>query len=359
VYFADIAYAKPEPNLTLPPKFERLLSQLDLPAKVKGKAVGIKMHFGGGTGYTTIHPVFLRILIKALKDAGAKTVKCMDGTSPESGIARGYTREVLGCEVVSCFGATGKYVCREKIGFKSLDVALLGGEACDCDFFIDLAHIKGHGCCGFGGCLKNIAMGVTPGETRGKIHRLEGGISYDRKKCIFCKKCIAECKNEAISGDEKEKCIEFFFHNCTYCQHCIMVCPVHALTMQKRTFEDFSQGMAKVTAAFLKKFAPENLLFLNFLLDITIYCDCWGMSTPSLVPDIGILCSTDIVAIETAALDMIKTDQLLPNGLPKGKKLHKGRHLFERIHGKDPYLMLRYLEHYYGGSSTYSLKDVD
>jgi uncharacterized Fe-S center protein len=357
VYFADAAVARLESSLTLPAKFKRLLEKFDLPARVKDKRVGIKMHFGGGIGFTTISPVFIRILVQALKDAGARHVKVMDN-NPADGVARGYTREVLGCEVVSTFGASHKYLQREKIGFKLLDEALLGGEALDCDFFIDLSHVKGHGACGFGGALKNIAMGVTPPATRGKLHRLEGGIAYDTAKCTYCKKCLRACPNGAISANDKAKQVEFFFHHCTFCQHCILICPTRALKLANRSFEDFAEGMARVTAAFLKKFAPEQLLFINVLLTITMFCDCWGMSSPALVPDIGILASTDLVAADTASLDLIKTENLLLNGLPKGRELRDGAHLFEQVHGKDPYVMLRLLERLGGGRSEYVFKEI-
>ncbi len=356
VFFADIAVARLESNLTLPAKFKRMLARFDFPARVKGKRVGIKMHFGGGTGYTTIPPVFVRILVEALNEAGAKRVKVMDN-DPGSGVARGYTREVLGCDVVSCFGASGKYLYPERINFKTVDTALFGGEAVDCDYFIDLSHVKGHGDCGFGGALKNIAMGVVPPETRGKLHRLEGGITYDDGRCTKCGKCIKECPNQAISAG-KDKKISIFFHHCTYCQHCVLICPTHALAMEDRRFEDFSKGMALVTARFLRRFPPQHTLFINVLLNITIFCDCWGMSTAALVPDIGILASEDIVAVEAASLDLIKTGNLLANGLPKGRELREGGHLFEKIHGKDPYLMLRYLQKENGGSLQYSLREI-
>jgi len=358
VYFADIAVDALEPSKTLPAKFKRILKRLKLEERVMDKRVAIKMHLGGNIGFTTIHPVFVRILVQELKDAGAKSIKVMDGDA-ESGVARGYTREVLGCPVVSTFGNAGKYHYKHKIGFKNLDYALFSGEAVDCDFFIDLSHVKGHGDCGFGGAIKNIAMGVVPSETRFKIHSLEGGIEYDPEKCTYCLKCFKACPNDAIKLKKKDKKIWIFFHNCTYCQHCEMVCPTGAIRMENRRFEDFSKGMAKVTAAFLKKFDPKNLLFINVLMDITIYCDCWGMSTPSLVPDIGILASDDIAAIETASLDMIKTENLLTNGLPKGKDLLEGDgHLFERIHAKDPYLMIRYLEKMYDCRSDYRIQEI-
>ena len=84
------------------------------------------------------------------------------------------------------------------------------------------------------------------------------------------------------------------------------------------------------------------------------------MSTPSLVPDIGILVSDNICAIENASLDMIKTENLLYNGLPKGRELLEGDgHLFERIHGKDPYLMIRELSKMNGQSGKYVLREVN
>ncbi|MFC1504828.1 DUF362 domain-containing protein [Spirochaetota bacterium] len=358
IFFADIAVDALEPGKTLPAKFNRMLRKLDLKSRVEGKSVAIKMHLGGDIGYTTIPPLFVRMLVEALYSARARSVKVMDGNA-QNGPPRGYTQEVLGCPVVSCFGETGKYYYKEKIAFKKLDYALFSGEALDTDFFIDLAHVKGHGDCGFGGALKNIGMGIVPGETRQKIHSLEGGVVYDGEKCTYCLKCTDVCPNNAINRHDKEKRLEIFFHHCTYCQHCVTVCPSGAIRMENRKFQDFSKGMAKITAAFLKKFNPKNILFINILLNITIFCDCWGMSTASLVPDIGILASDDIVSIDIASLDLIKEEDLLEKGLPKGRKLlKKGKHLFEKIHGKDPYLMLDYLHELYGGSKKYTIEEV-
>jgi uncharacterized Fe-S center protein len=358
VFFADVSIASMEANKTLPAKFQRMLKKLNLAKRVKDKSVAIKMHLGRNMGYTTVHPVFVRLIVEECKKGDAKSVKVIE-EDPTNGVARGYTQEVLGCPVVPCFGATGKYVYKEKIGFKEFDEALLSGEAVDCDFFIDLSHVKGHGDCGFGGAIKNIAMGLVPSETRYKIHHLEGGLTFNKKLCKFCLKCQKACPNNAIRPDKEKKVINFFLHHCTYCQHCEMICPTGAIKMEGRKFEDFTEGMAIITAKFLKKFKPENLLFINFLMDITIFCDCWGMSTPSIVPDIGILGSFDIAAIETASLDMIKVENFLPNGLPKGRKLlDKGTHLFERIHAKDPYLMIKNLKEIYECNSEYNIEVV-
>ncbi len=361
--FADAAVEALEEQKTLPAKFKRILKRLKLAEKVGGKTVAIKMHLGDNIGFTTIHPLFVRILVQAVWDAGAKSVKIIDdkvaSNDPNVGLARGYTNEVLGCPVMSCFGQGRGYYYNVDIGYKGLDTAQMSGEALDSDFFLDLSHVKGHGACGFGGALKNIAMGLVTRETRQKLHGLEGGLTIDHDKCKYCLKCFKACPNEAIQKDDENKEISFFFHHCTYCQHCVMICPEEAITMENRKFDDFSMGMAQVTAAFLKRFTPDNMLFINFLTNITMYCDCWGFSSPSLVPDIGILAGTDIAAIDIASLDMVKTENLLPNGLPKNRsKLGEGEHLFEKIHGKNPYTMIEYLKDYYDCNPAYEIKEV-
>ena len=358
VLFADIAYDVIEPDRTLPAKFKRLIKRFDLETRVKDKKVAVKMHFGGSHGYTTIHPVFVRILVEEIKAAGCRKVMLMDD-DPENGIPRGYVPEVVGCQLVSCFGAGKKYLYREEIGFKKLDHVHFGGEVADADYFIDFSHIKGHGDCGFGGAIKNIAMGCTPPESRSKLHGLEGGLTYDKSKCTFCLKCHAACPNNAIQPDHEKRQIGVFFHNCTYCQHCVMICPTKAIVMEDRKFEDFTKGMALVTKKFLDRYDPSDRLFINVLTDITIFCDCWGMSTPSLVPDIGILASTDICAVEQATLDMIKVEDFLPKGMPKNRKLlAEGKHLFERIHAKDPYLMISQLEALTDYTTRYQLTEI-
>jgi uncharacterized Fe-S center protein len=82
------------------------------------------------------------------------------------------------------------------------------------------------------------------------------------------------------------------------------------------------------------------------------------MSTPSLVPDIGILAGRDIVAIEQATLDLIRTEDLIPGTLPQGWELGGHGHLFERIHGKDPFAVIEYLHEFGLGSPDYSLTEI-
>jgi uncharacterized Fe-S center protein len=124
-------------------------------------------------------------------------------------------------------------------------------------------------------------------------------------------------------------------------------------------YVDFQRGMAVCTKTVLDTFAPQSVYFINLLTQITILCDCWGLTTPSLVPDIGIVASDDIVAAERATLDLIKVENLIPAGLPNGFELGESGHLFERIHGKDPFVQVRELEALGLGSQNYDVTVID
>ena len=123
-------------------------------------------------------------------------------------------------------------------------------------------------------------------------------------------------------------------------------------------FRSFQAGMAICTKAILDSFAPDSVYYINFLIQITAICDCWGLTTPSLVPDIGIMASSDIVALEKASLDAIRLENLLPNGVPGGQKLTGEGHLFQLLHGKDPYVQIRELENIGLGTQEYQLQTV-
>ena len=222
---------------------------------------------------------------------------------------------------------------------------------------IDFSHVKGHGACGYGGSCKNIAMGCVTDRTRRQIHGLEGGLVWNEDLCTHCGMCITNCNHNANSFDKNDK-FKVLYHHCTNCQHCIKVCPSGAITMDTHNYEDFQIGMATCTEAVLKFFEPGTVYYINFLTNITALCDCWGLTTPSLVPDIGIMASTDIVAIERACLDAIKFEDLISDGVPQGMELGTTGHLFERIHGKNPFLQLNELENRNLGTQDYNIVEI-
>ncbi|NMA45821.1 MAG: DUF362 domain-containing protein [Lentisphaerae bacterium] len=361
ILFATYGSRNLEPQNTIGAKWERLLAALPL-AKVAAKQrVAVKMHLGGGYGFSTIHPYLVRKLVQDLYDVGAGEVFVCDSPGAvRNAVERGYTSETIGCQIVPVAGTADKYFYSRKITppYLSLEEVELAGEIVDADALVDFAHIKGHGCCGFGGVSKNLSMGAVVASTRRKLHALEGGLDWDATRCTHCGKCAKHCPNHALTFDDDNNfCVDY--HACKFCQHCILICPQKAITMSGNGYHAFQEGMARVSAEVLKTFAPGRTLFISLLQNITVFCDCWGMTTPSLVPDIGIIAGTDIVATEKAALDLIRSEDFIPGSLPPGMTLSGKGHLFEQIHGKNPYVIVDALEALGCGTSKYRLTEID
>jgi uncharacterized Fe-S center protein len=355
VLFAPVTFERYDANLTLPARFDRLLDETELSGKVKGKHVAVKMHVGRGIGFTTIHPLFVKKLVDKLKSWGAEVYVTDQDVSGAR--VRGYTEELLGCPILEACGATKKYVYYKDANFKGLKNVDVGGYIHDAEFMIDLSHVKGHGACAYGGACKNIAMGCVTDRTRQQIHGLEGGLAWDESKCTHCGQCIQGCNHDANKFTDDGK-YEVFFHHCTLCQHCVKVCPTGAITLDGNYYTDFQTGMAVATRTVLDCIGLENVYYINFLTSITALCDCWGFTTPSLVPDIGVMASSDMVAVERASIDAIKIENLNPAGVPMGHTMSGSGHLFEQLHGKSPYIQLDELVKVGLGSQEYTLEEV-
>jgi len=357
VYFSDMAYSAYEADQTLPRKLVRQLKVSGLGKKVKNKKVAIKIHVGSEIGYSTIPPVFMRLLADFVKENGGDcffTDHYIASRHPER---RGYTQESIGAPIIEAAGHLGKYLYAKEVDWKTFKHVDVAGHIHDADFLIDFSHVKGHGSCAYGGAVKNIAMGCVSDRTRREIHGLEGSLKWDKDKCTHCEACLRSCNHKANSFNKKGE-YEVNYHNCTLCQHCVKICPAGAITLTGSSYLDFQKGMALCTKTVLDSFKSGNVFYLNLLISITAMCDCWGLTTPYLVPDIGLMSSWDLAAIETASLDQIKYEKLNPEGVPAGFELGKKGHLFERLHGKDPYAQMKYLEEYGLGSSKYSLEMV-
>ena len=73
------------------------------------------------------------------------------------------------------------------------------------------------------------------------------------------------------------------------------------------TQEDFTSSMGDAASTVVEFFRErKGIAFINVLANISLYCDCSGSSAPApRIKDIGILASTDPVAIDRASVDML------------------------------------------------------
>lgn len=359
--FTSFAPKTLDPAVSVGNKYPRLLDALNLAETVKNRKVAVKMHLGGGGGFSTIHPFFVRKLIAAIKKAGAGEVFVCDLYGDTVGaIDRGYTEEVFDCPIRSVCGEKDDKFRTFDVNppFRTMNKIELSEEILSSDVLIDFSHVKGHGVCGFGGASKNLSMGAVTGTMRRILHNLEGGLIWDENKCTHCRLCEKNCPNHAI--EFKDGKLDVFYHNCKFCQHCCLICPSKALTMTAGGYRDFQKGMAMTSAKLLEHF-KNRAIFINLLMDVTIFCDCWGMTTPRLIPDIGILAGREITAMEQATLDLVNRAALIPDALPKDWPLDPdaSKHLFERIHGKDPYAIVEFLSELGCGSREYTICEIE
>jgi uncharacterized protein len=359
---ATVTFASARPreirqNATLPALLDRMLTSWDFKRRFKDKSVAIKMHLGGGMGFSTIHPYLVGRVVGAVKSAGGQPFLTDSAGAVANARERGYTEEVLGAPLLPVAGLNDKYVYSRKTNFRTLKTVELAGTIVDAEAMIVLSHGKGHGQSGFGGAIKNIAMGCVDGLTRSKIHRLMAAMfKWDAKKCTGCLLCRDNCPNHAISCNKGE--ISIFDHHCKYCMHCQLACPQKAITIDQSGYRFFQRGMALTTREVLRTFKPGRVLYITALLQVTPFCDCWGFTTPSIVPDIGIVAGDDIVAVETAAMDLIKAEDFLEGSLPPPLKRTGSGHLFEQIHGKNPYIQVEECVRLKLGQSKYRLTSI-
>lgn len=359
VYFASAKMSALRADASLPAKFKRTLAGFPMKDMFEGKSVAIKMHLGGHLGYSTIPPIFVKLLINQIKEAGGRPFVTDGSPAVPQAKDRGYTEEILGCPIVPAAGLREKYYSTVPIGFETLKDVQMCGEIVGADAMIVYSHGKGHGLCGWGGAIKNIAMGNVTCKSRGDIHMLgDTDFKWNEDLCTHCELCRDNCPAEALSF--KEGKLNIFSHHCRYCMHCVTACPVGAITLSEGSMRAFQGGMARVTKACLDGFEKDRVLHINHVLNVTPFCDCWGFTSPSIVPDLGVLVSSDIVAIEQASIDMIKTEDYIPGSLPPPYSVRDVEgHLFEKIHGKDPYLQVEEAEKVGLGERKYEIITVE
>ncbi|MCX5772466.1 MAG: DUF362 domain-containing protein [Candidatus Hydrogenedentes bacterium] len=360
VSFASSKVKELRRNATLPVKYERMLAGFPLEKMFKGKTVAIKIHVGGDIGFTTVHPLFIRMLVDAVKKAGGDPFITDGSGAMQFAKARGYTEEVLGAPLIAAAGISNNYAYTRKINYRTLKSVDLCGNIVDADAMVVLSHGKGHGNSGFGAAIKNLAMGCVARDSRAKLHKVQGeNFVWNSELCSRCHACKESCPSpDAISFDKDDN-LKYFEHGCRYCRHCETACKTGAIKINSHGSEYFQRAMAMTTKAVLDTFEPGRVLYINVMLNITPFCDCWGFSSPALVPDIGILAATDIVAIEQASLDLVKSEDFIPSSLPESMTLGDGNHLFQKIHGKDPYLQVACAEEIGLGTRKYKLNVVE
>ncbi|MEM2111336.1 MAG: DUF362 domain-containing protein [Candidatus Bathyarchaeia archaeon] len=364
VYFGSVESVEMRPEYSLIGKLDDIISKLGLLDAVKDKRVVIKAHLGNKIGFTNIHPFVTGYIVCKIKAAGGDPFIIDIPENVQSAHLRGYTPEVIGCQIYPVAGVKDQYVVPKPVNYRGLKELLMGGFAKDGEILIDLSHVKGHNNAGFGGALKNLALGCFAQKTRYGKNSMHDTTQYppywDREKCHDAEKLVAACPYNLIKFEKDDLTIDFGF--CNQCMRCVMADTDGCLKIDKENFTSFFEIMAMASKAVLEYYEPENRFFINFVINITTFCDCWGFTQGNILPDVGVLGSKDAVAIDKASLDLTRNLPLNKTNVPKNLEVNDDPelHPFARIHGpyKDPYLQIYYGAKYGLGTPDYELETV-
>ena len=264
---------------------------------IEGK-VGVKLHTGEQHGPNIIPREWVKeLMAKDLPDANIiETNTYYEGDRYTTELHR-KTLEVNGWNFchVDIMDDEGTALLPVKGGkwFKHMSV---GANMVNYDSMVALTHFKGHTAGGFGGSNKNIGIGCADGRIgKAWIHTTPG--QPDQWDIMM------EELMERISESTKAS-IDFFGKHVTY---------------------------------------------VNVMRNMSVSCDCEGVAAePVVTPNVGILSSTDILAIDQACIDIVFA-----------MKEEEHNALVERIVSRHGLRQLSYMKELGMGNDRYILIDLD
>ena len=343
-------------------KVARLCNLLDLKKiVVPNQPCAIKLHFGEEGNDTHLNPAFARVVADEVRKVGGKPF-LTDTTTLYSGsrhnavdhlqtaIRHGFAPSVVNAPVIIADGLFGNNETLVEINAKHFKEVRIASDIARAPSMVVMSHFKGHEMAGFGGAIKNLAMGCA--TQRGKQDQHGTHVTVDPEKCIACGQCIKVCPQKAMSLNEDKKCV-CDKEKCYGCFECMTVCQQEAIQIDWAT--EVPMFMERLTeyghgAIYGRK---EHVAFINFVMNVTPDCDCVPWSDAPMIPDVGILASHDPVALDQACFDLVQKAPLLAQIDKKGRDLFTAR--WDYTQGT---IQLKYAEELGMGTREYELKEL-
>ena len=230
---------------------------VELPGKV-----AVKVHSGEKGNQNFLRPEFWKPMVDKIKGT---IVECNTAYGDAAGGVRDNTPSHLQLLEehgwtkyfdVDLMDAEGPDVVWPVPGGKILKENKLGKHIESYDSMLVLAHFKGHPMGGYGGALKQLAIGCASRAGKALIH--SAGKTDDRFE--------------------------------TWKQHASSVV--------------FPEAMADAASSVVDHFAGK-IAFINVMKNLSVDCDCCVVAEDPCMKDMGILASTDPVAIDQACIDLV------------------------------------------------------
>ena len=279
---------------------ENILKIYDaLDRRATGK-VCVKLSFGESGNLNHLDPALIAPLVKGLN---ATLVEC--NTAYQS--SRRHSSDHLKTAGEHGFTAIAPIDIMDEEGEtalpvkggKHLNLAYIGKNWLNYDFTVVLSHFKGHPSGGFGGALKNMAIGMQSSNGKAWVHTAGKNRNADN------------WWNDSPSQD------------------------------------DFLESMAESSKAVMDH-AKDNILYISVANNLSVDCDCVAHPAPVQMADIGIFASLDPVALDRACVDAVH------NSPDHGKV-----HLEQRIADRNGTHLLDYAEQLGLGTQKYVLITIE
>lgn len=323
VFFTNL---RAKPSLNLLKKLEILAEKAGIGTiDFDRKVVAVKIHFGEPGNLAFIRPNYVRTIVSGLRKKGAIPFLTDCNTlyygrrsnAPmhlEAAFENGFNPIATDCPVIIGDGIRGTEYREIELGLEYCGSAKIGSAVADSDIIVSLNHFKGHELTGFGGALKNLGMGCASVGGKLFLHSGSSPQIYE-KNCTGCRICEKYCNYDAIKVG-RDKIAHIDYEKCVGCGQCVAVCQYDsARVVWKSSSEIVSKRVAEYTLAVLR---DKPSFHVNFIMNVSPDCDCWGFNDYPVVPDIGIAASFDPVALDQASADLVKQAPALP-----GSKIRK------------------------------------
>ena len=251
---------------------EKVLELYQLMGKTLPGKVAVKLHSGEKGNQNFLGPDFWRPVIEYVNGTVVECNTAYEGARnttqkhkallEEHGWSKYFTVDLLDAEGpdLKLEYPTGKVIREDYVG---KDIA-------NYDSMLVLSHFKGHPMGGYGGALKQLSIGVASSYGKAYIHG-------------------AGVPEEIWSSDH----------------------------------DSFLESMADAAGAVVEYFKG-NAIYVNVMKNMSVDCDCCAVAEDPCIADIGILISTDPIAIDQACIDLVY------NCSDAGKD-----HLIERIESRN------------------------
>lgn len=237
---------------------EKVIEMYGLLGKKLTGNVAAKVHSGEAGNQNYLHPEFWKPIIDYV---GGTVVECntaYDGARNSTQKHKklmethGWTKYFD----VDLMDAEGPDLKVDIPKGKILSENYLGKNIANYDSMIVLAHFKGHPMGGYGGALKQLAIGCASSEGKCLIH--SGGFTNDQ-----------------------------------------------TIVWDNTAPQDvFCEAMADAAKSVVDLFGG-NIVYINIMCNLSVDCDCCDIAEDPCMEDIGILSSLDPIALDQACIDLI------------------------------------------------------